>query len=88
MVLSGSTNVRTFLVFLDLPIHYEYRVPDMPLLAEGVIIEFFLTLKDPRTGHSRPIEGPYKVTHRKLIYRTDKPSLAGLTQYIELTRVL
>jgi hypothetical protein len=78
---SVNGNVRTYLVFLDLPVHYEYRVPDMPMMTKGVVVEFFLTLKDPRTRHSRLIEGPYEVTRCKLI------SLAGLTQYIELTRV-
>ena len=87
MASGESTNVRTYLVFLDLPVHYEYKVPNMPMVMEGVVIEFFLALKDPRTGHSRTIEGSYKVTRRKLVYRTDRPSLAGLTQYIELTRV-
>lgn len=92
MTFGGSTsvggNIRTFLVFLDLPVHYEYRAPDLPVLTKGLVVEFYLTLKDPRTSHSRLVEGPYEVTRCKLVYRTDKPSLTGLTQYIELIRVL
>lgn len=85
--MDGSNKLRTFLVFLDLPIHCEYRVSDMPILQEGVVIEFFLSLKDPQTGKSRKVEGPYKVSRCKLIYRTDKPSISGLSQYIELMRI-
>jgi hypothetical protein len=74
-------------VFLDSHIHCEYRVIDMPIMEEGTIIEFFISLKDPQTGESRNIEGPYKISRCKLVYRTDKPSVCGLSQYIELTRV-
>lgn len=80
--------LRTFLVFLDLPWHYEFRVSEMPLIPEETVIEFNLSLRDPQTGHTRLMEGPYKVCRRKLAYRTDKPSLLGLTQYLELSQVV
>ena len=83
----NEAGVRTFLVFLDLPIHYEFRVSDMPVLLEGTIIEFDLSLKDPKSRKSRRVEGPYIVLRRKLVYSTSKPSTSGLTQYLEFSKV-
>lgn len=81
-----SSHIRTFLVFLDLPIHYEFRATDLPLLPEGTVIEFNLTLKDPRSRKSREVLGPYKVVKRKLVYNTVKASSSGFSQYLELSR--
>lgn len=82
-----ESGVRTYLVFLDLPIHYEFRVSDMPILAEGIVIEFDLSLQDPKSRKSRRVEGPHVIARRKLVYSTSKPSNVGLTQYLEFSKV-
>ena len=74
------------MVFLDLPIHYEFRVSDIPLLPEGTVIEFNLTLKDPRSRRQREVMGPYKVVRQKLVYNTARASSSGLSQYLELSK--
>jgi hypothetical protein len=79
--------IRTYLVFLDLPIHYEFRVSDMPILPEGMIIEFELDLMDPKSRRSRRVEGPHVITRRKLVYSTSRPLSTGLTQYLEFSRI-
>jgi hypothetical protein len=84
---AGVESVRTFFVFTDFPMHYEFRVSGIPLLEEGTVVEFFLELKDPKSKNIKMMEGPYRVSRRKLIYRTDKQSLIGLTQYLEWSQV-
>lgn len=84
---TGST-VRTFLVFMDLPVHYEYRVHDMPILPEGMEIEFDTVLTNPSDPTlKRRVTGPYCVSRRKIRYSTNQPSKLGLTQYLELSPV-
>jgi hypothetical protein len=83
----NGSGVRTKLVFVDLPVHYEFQISDLPLLEEGLIIEFVLNLQDPRSKRSRRIEGPHKIIRRKLVYTTEKPSNAGLTQYLEVQKI-
>jgi hypothetical protein len=77
-------NVRTVFVFTDLPVHIEFRAGDLPLLEEKTVLEFDLTIKNPRDPKkTRKIEGPYRVERRILKYETGRESLAGLTQYLE-----
>lgn len=81
--------MRTFLIFTDLPVHYEYRVHDMPLIPEGLEIEFDTVLKNPAdTARERRVAGPYCVRRRKVRYSTTQPSKLGLTQYLELSPVV
>lgn len=78
--------MRTVFIFVDLPIHVEFRAADSPLLEEGAVIEFDLVLTDPKNSkRTRKVEGPYEVKTRKLKYSTDRPGFIGLTQYLELT---
>lgn len=86
-VLVGETGIRTFLVFLDLPIHYEFRVADIPILSEGMVIEFELDLVDPKSRKKRRVEGPHVILRRKLVYSTSRSSSTGLTQYLELSKI-
>lgn len=89
LVSGMETGVRTFLVFLDLPIHYEFRVSNMPLLPESTVIEFALDLVDPADPKSkkRRVEGPHVVMRRKLVYSTSRASSIGLTQYLEFSKI-
>lgn len=81
---SGSGNTRTVFVFLDLPIHLEHRAGELPLLAEGTIVEFDLEIKNPRDpAKKRHIQGPHEVVRSILKYATGRPGLPGLTQYVE-----
>lgn len=83
---SSSGLVRTFLVFLDLPVHYEFRASEMPLLEEGTKIEFDLELRNPKDPKRvRKVQGEYRVQRRKLVFGTSKPSVMGLSQYLELS---
>lgn len=83
----GSGLVRTFLVFLDVPVHFEFRA-DMPLIPEGTEIEFRMALRNPKDPKRvRTIDGPYKVLRRKCIYSTQKSSIMGFSQYLELSPV-
>lgn len=74
------SEVRTFLVFRDLPIHVEYRVGNMPIVPEKTEIVFKISLRHP-VSHDRvrKVDGTYTVAKRRLIM-SDK----GLTQYLEL----
>lgn len=80
--------VRTFLVFLDLPVHVEFRATNMPLLSTGTVIDFRLSLRNPKDPKRlRRIEGEYEILRKRLIYQTEKPSVRGLTQYLELSPI-
>lgn len=81
----GSGGVRTVIVFLDLPVHFEFRAGSMPLLPEGAEIVF-----DPMTvrsakhpGRTRTVSGPYLVERRVLRYGS-RAGLSGLTQFLEM----
>ena len=77
--------VRTYLVFQDLPVHVEYKSSDMPLIPEGTLIHFKIGLKHPKDfKRIREIDGTYEVVKRRLIYSLEKPGAQGLTQYLEL----
>ena len=79
-----SGNLRTVYVFVDLPIHYEFRAGLLPLLPIGSKIVFDpITVRDTKTKHSKIIEGPHVVTNR-IIRHGSRPSLSGLTQYLEV----
>ena len=81
----GVEVVRTYLVFHDLPVHIEYRVGDMPLMPEGVLITFKVNLRHPREPKRiRKVDGTYKLIKRRLIFSSEKPDARGLTQYLEL----
>lgn len=79
--------VRTFLVFMDLPVHYEYRAGEWPLLSENTVIEFDTVLRSPENPKlERRIGGSYRVKPI-LRYSTVRPGRNGLTQYLELRPV-
>jgi len=86
----GSGNVRTVFVFLDLPVHCEFRAITMPLMPEGTVIEFDdMKVRGPegRPGREWTVSGPYRVARRKCVYSSGRPSLSGLTQYLEMRQV-
>lgn len=84
----GAGNVRTFLVFTDLPVHYEYRAGEWPILPVNTVIEFDTVLRNPEDPSlERRIGGSYFISTRKLRYSTTRPSRAGLTQYLEMSPV-
>jgi len=77
--------VRTFLVFLDLPYHYEFSVGTWPLFTVGTEIGFNVRLSNPKSpSRVREVSGPYRVTRSKLEYSTKRPGRMGLSQYLEL----
>jgi len=76
--------VRTVFVFLDVPKHVEFRAGDLPLMDVGTQVSFNMTLEDPQDRRRRwKIEGLYRVKKRLLKYENGRPSLSGMTQYIE-----
>lgn len=81
----ASGSLRTFLVFLDLPKHVEFRVEGWPLLDEGTVVDFDLRVKDsPSARKLRDVIGPYRVKRRILRFVTGRPSRQGLSQYLEM----
>jgi len=79
--------MKTFFVFLDLPVHVEYAAGDVPLMPENVVIGFRASLRNPRNPKQvRKIDGDYKIVRRKLLYSTTGQN-AGLVQYLELNPV-
>lgn len=86
--MTSSGLVRTFFVFMDLPTHVEYRVPDMPVMSEGTQIDVEMDAKYPRDPRKmRSLDGPYVVHRRRLIFTTKRPDAMGLSQYLELKPV-
>lgn len=85
-ILPDSGLVRTLLVFLDLPLHCEFRAEPMPILPVGFVIEFDkLLVRDPSNlSRGKTVSGPHRVERRKYVYSSKRPSLLGLTQYLEL----
>jgi len=78
---SGSEPVTTFFVFVDLPKHVEFRAPNIPILSEGTVVDFNLTirsLKDVRK--TIPIRGPHTLQRSILTYGGKRP---GLIQFLE-----
>lgn len=80
-----KNGIRTVFIFIDLPIHFELRSEPLPILEKGTVIEFeLLRINDPGAGRSKTISGPYVITRVKLVYSSKRPSLLGLTQYVEM----
>lgn len=82
----GSSGlIRTFFVFLELQAHVEYRVSDLPLMPEGVLIDLSMSLRHPTNPkRARTVDGTYLIRRRKLVYTTQSPKKMGLTQYLEI----
>lgn len=81
----GSPPLRTFLVFLNLPKHVEFRVEGWPLLTEGTVVDFDLQVKEsPSVRKPYDVVGPYRVKRRVLRFSTGRPSRAGFVQYLEM----
>ena len=87
MPVGVSGNLRTVYVFVDLPIHYEFRAGLQPLLPVGSKIVFDpITIRDMRSKRSKIIEGSHMIVKRIIKYGS-RPSLSGLTQYLEVKYV-
>jgi len=87
MPVFSEGKVRTVFVFLDLPRHVEYRAGDLPLIPEKTVVEFDVSLRNPRdVSKVRKVSGPYSVTRRILRY-SSRPGLSGLTQFLEWSPV-
>lgn len=84
--MSGSGSVRTFAVFVDLPVHVELALPLMPLLLEDLVVHFDeLRVPCPEgTGKHWSVRGPYRVVRVKLTYGSRR----GLSQFVELAKVM
>lgn len=73
-------------MFVELPFHLEYRAGNLPLIDQGTEIHVVADVRDPSPqGAVRKINATYFVQKRKLVYQTVRPSLMGLSQYLELT---
>lgn len=84
----SSSSLRTYVVFLDLPKHIEYLISDIPLLRINDVVEFDLSLRDPRnTSKIWKVNGSYTVSNRILKYTTDNSKKSGFTQYLEFKPV-
>jgi len=71
----------TFFIFMDLPKHLEYRVQNMPLLKEGMIVDFNLNINDLRSfRHPKIIKGNHIINKCVFKYGGKRP---GLVQYVE-----
>jgi hypothetical protein len=81
----NSGEVRTFLVFRDLPYHYEHRAGNFPLLEIGTVIDFDARVPDLKCPAGiRDIKGAYQIVSKKFVYTTKRPGRIGLSQYLEL----
>lgn len=83
-VLRGGGGMRTVFVFLDLPRHVEFQAGEMPLIPQGEVVTFDVSLRnhrDPRK--TRKVEGEYRLKRRALRYSTSRASSSGMTQYLE-----
>lgn len=83
---SQPTNfLRTFFVFLDLPIRYEFRVQDAPYFVQGTEMRLKLDLRNPKDpSRVRKINGVYKVECCRLVYSNEVVTKTGWSQYLEL----
>ncbi len=79
--ITESVSPRTYFIFLDLPVHVEYRVAGMPLLEEGQAIEFNMTIT--QTKKKLSIVGTYVCKRRLLKFGGRYP---GLTVYYEWSK--
>ena len=86
-VLTG--NMRTFFIFLDLPLHFEFRVSNAPLFNVGSSFHVRLNLRNPKDPKRlREINGEYSVKQAKVVYSNEVPSKQGWSQYLELAPLL
>lgn len=77
--------VRTYAVFVYLPIHVEIRLSGMPVLKQGIVMSFD-QIKIPSPvpgGRVFTVEGPHVIIRWKLVYSPVK----GLSQYLEFEEV-
>lgn len=78
---SSQGTFPTYFVFIDLPKHIEFRFQDLPILQEGLVMEFDLNIKNPKDpSRSRKIQGSH-ILNRCILKCGGKR--AGITQYIE-----
>lgn len=84
---AAGGSVRTFFVFVDLPVHIEFSAGSLPVLEEGTVIHFDLRLRHPSDRRRvRDVSGPHRILRRKLLYQSDGPR-SGFSQYLELSPV-
>jgi len=78
------SGVRTIFVFINVPRHVEINAGYLPLIEEGVEMDFDFSFRSPKHPNlTRDISGTYVVERRVLRWSTSKPSRSGLTQYLE-----
>lgn len=71
----------TYFVFTDLPKHIEFRTEDLPILKEGMEVDFELNIRNPRDPKkTKRIEGLHVITRIILKYGGKR---SGFTQYVE-----
>ncbi len=79
----ASGLVRTFFVFLDLPVHIEFAVSPMPIMSEGLVIDMDMVLRNPKDPRkTREVRGPHLIHHVKLTYKSSGRT-SGFSQYVE-----
>lgn len=78
---TSATAVRTFFIFLDLPVHVELKVDGLPLLSESTVVDFNLNLNHHNKSYH--IAGEYRLRRRILKFGGKHD---GLTQYLEWER--
>ena len=84
-VLNSTGLVRTFFIFSDLTIRYEFRVSDGPYLPTGSEICLKMNLRNPKNpSRIRKIDGVYRVEKCKIVYSNEIASKTGWSQYLDL----
>jgi hypothetical protein len=79
--LENSGVFPTYFIFLDLPKHIEFRSQNLPILSEGLEMDFDLTIRNPRdVRKSKRISGIHVIS-RCLLKFGGKHS--GIAQYLE-----
>ena len=82
---SSGQSVRTFAIFREIPVHFEFGLGYLPIFSKSMVIHFKLDLRNPRRPKKvRRINGPYIISDLKLVYSNEIPSRSGLSQYLEL----
>jgi len=83
-MLNTVHNVRTFGIFLDLPIYLEIRLQDLPIMVVGQLIDFDLRI--PKFNHKikeYQIQGEHKVVNSIIKYGG---KYTGATQYLSFKK--
>jgi|688.fasta_scaffold1927774_1 hypothetical protein len=71
----------TYFIFTDLPKHIEFRTENLPILREGMEVDFDLNIKNPRDPKkTKRIEGTHRASRIVLKYGGKR---SGFTQYVE-----